>query len=151
VGNLLVIMSNLLTAGCLAVIVGAISTASAQSQQGSGTGAYLADGYGMTCSGFVHATDAADAVRLQPSKDVLGHLIERKWGSVSREKLRRLEWELVTQCERHGRTDFETTATQVIARSGPCCRCYRRGCAYRGTAPTLTIAYPFIGALCVAI
>ena len=93
------------------MIVGAISTAAtAQNQQGSGTGTYLADRYGMTCYGLIHAADATDVGRPRLYKDLLSHLIEQKWRSVSHEKLRRLVHERVIRCERHGPTDFETAA-----------------------------------------
>ena len=110
-------MNHLLTASCLAVVAAAsANAASAQNQRGSGAGAYLADRYGMTCSGFIHAADAADAVRLQAYKDALRRLIEGKWSSIPRERLRHLVHELVTHCETHGAANFETAAKQVIAR-----------------------------------
>jgi hypothetical protein len=112
-------MGNAMVAKILAALT-AVSLAnfSARSSQGSDSGSFLANHYGSTCSGFIDAADTSDPVKLQSYNDTIVRLVRQKWGSLSNDKLRRLVRQLMIQCERNARSDFETTAKQVIARSG---------------------------------
>lgn len=112
--DFLLCMNMVVDALCLAGIVTGISVTALASPEG----AYLADHFGFTCSGFLAAADASDPVRLHSYTETIHRLAARKWGSLSDDKLRRLVLAIVTQCETHGRSDFESTAREVIARSG---------------------------------
>jgi hypothetical protein len=111
---------NIYLAACLAATIAALPTiAPAQLPQGAaGYGAYLADRFGSTCSGFVDAANTVDAVRLQLYASTIKRLAAQKWGAVAPDRLRRVLFEIVSHCEAHRRSDFESAANAVIARSG---------------------------------
>jgi hypothetical protein len=117
--NALGFMSNAMVAKVPAVLI-AVSLANlpSSSSQGSDSGSFLANRYGSTCSGFIDAADTSDPVKLQSYKNTIIRLVQQKWGSLSDDKLRRLVRKLVIHCEVNGRSDFETAAKRVIARSG---------------------------------
>ena len=108
-----------MAARVLAILIAVfLANIAARSSQGSDSGSFLANHYGLTCSEFIDAADTSDPVKLQFYKNTIIRLVRQKWGSLSNDKLRRLVRQLVVQCEANGRSDFETTAKQEIARSG---------------------------------
>jgi hypothetical protein len=113
-------MSIPVGAACGAGMIVATSIiASARPVEGSGYGAYLADRFGSTCASFLAAADATDRVRLQPYADTINRLVAQKWGSVTTERLHRVVLAIVTECGAQVRSEFESTARNVIARSNP--------------------------------
>ena len=107
-------MNIVVGASCLLgiAVVAAMARASPE-------GEYLVNHYGFTCSGFLAAADAKDPVRLHTYTDTINRLASQKWGSLSNDRLRQVILAIVEQCQSRGRADFESTARQVIARSGP--------------------------------
>ena len=117
--NALGFMSNaMLTRIPAALIAVSLANLPARGSQGSDSGSFLANRYGLTCSGFIDAADKSDPVKLQSYRNTIVRLVQQKWGSLSDDKLRRLVRELVIHCEANSRSDFETAAKRVIARSG---------------------------------
>ena len=112
-------MSNEMAARFLVIVI-AVSLANilARSSHGSDLGSFLANHYGLTCSGFIDAADASDPVKLESYKGTIIRLVRQKWRTLSNDKLRGLMRDLVAKCKANGRSDFETTAKEVIARSG---------------------------------
>jgi hypothetical protein len=107
-------------AACAAgMIVATTITALARPVEGSGYGAYLADRFGSTCASFLAAADATDRVRLKAYADTINRLVAQKWGSVTTERLHRVVLAIVTECGAQERSEFESTARNVIARSNP--------------------------------
>jgi hypothetical protein len=112
-------MSNEIPARVLSILIAvSLAVTLARSSYSSDSGSFLANHFGSTCSEFIDAADTSDPVKLQLFKNTIIRLVRQKWGSWSNDKLRRLVLQLVVQCEENRRSDFETTAKQVIARSG---------------------------------
>ena len=102
---------------CVGLTAAMLATAFARPEQPPSYGSYLADHFGSTCWSFLSAADTRDAVRLRLYGDLIDRLITEKWGALTSGKSKRLVLDIVTECEAHGGSDFESIAKQVIARS----------------------------------